>query len=206
MSDGVSLLINPKEFFREKVSSAIGNQKLELNEEIEFYLVNLLCEFINPEKINTVLKEIDILETPLALILKKALESPQQEDQIRLFKVLGDTSLYVSGYFQDFFNRKTYDIDYYISLGSSAYDNVSSLMRGSLGKDKQLPQIYHCLSHNFPVLVEVLAEVADLLGSSENANILALYDRWTKNQSERLRKKLKKSGIEPIQVSMKLIQ
>ena len=206
MSEGVSLLINPTEFFREKVSSAIGNQKLELNEEIEFYLVNLLCDFINPEKINSVLEEIDILETPLALILKKALESPQQEEQIKLFKVLGDTSLYVSGYFQDFFNSKTYDIDYYITLGSSAYNNVSSLMRDGFNKGSQFPQIYHSLSYNFPMLVEVLAEVAELLGSSKNANLLALYDRWTKNQSERLRKKLEESGIEPIQVNMKIEQ
>ena len=205
MSEGVSLLINPTEFFREKVSSAIGNQKLELNEEIEFYLVNLLCEFINPEKINSVMEEMNVLETPLALILKKALESPQQEEQIKLYKVLGDTSLYVSGYFQDFFNRKTYDIDYYITLGSNAYNNVSSLMRDGF-KGNQFPQIYHSLSHNFPMLVEVLAEVADLLGNSENANLLALYDRWTKNQSERLRKKLEESGIEPIQVNMKVAQ
>ena len=205
MSEGVSLLINPTEFFREKVTSAIGNQKLELNEEIEFYLVNLLCEFINPEKINSVLDE-DILETPLALILKKALESPQQDEQIKLYKVLGDTSLYVSGYFQDFFNSKTYDIDYYITLGSSAYHNVSSLMRDGCSKGKQFPQIYHSLSHNFPKLVEVLAEVADLLGNSENANLLALYDRWTKNQSERLRKKLEESGIEPIPGNMKVAQ
>lgn len=206
MSENFSLLINPTEFFREKVSSAIDNQKLSLNEEIEFYLVNLLCDFINPEKMNSVLQEMDVLETPLALILKKAMESPKHEEKIRLFKVLGDTSLYVSGYFQDFFNRKTYDVDYYISLGSSAYDYVFSLSRGGYGKEKQLPRIYQDLSENFPYLVEVLAEVADLLGHTGNADLLALYDRWTKNQSERLFKKLQESGIEPIQVNMKLAQ
>ncbi len=38
-----------------------------------------------------------------------------------ILKDLGDLSLYVSGFFQDSFNRKTFNLSYYIDMGSLAY-------------------------------------------------------------------------------------
>lgn len=199
-----NLLIKPREFFREKVSHAISNQKLKVSEDVEFYLVNLLCDFISPLAIED-LGEKDILEIPLAEIFKLALESPP-EKQVKIYKILGDTSLYVSGYFQDYFNRKTYDIDYYITLGSTAYSSVSDLMKSKKSSQNHFSGVYSHLSKNFHNLVEVVAEVSDLLGTPGNENLLAIYDRWTKNKSERLKRKLENSGISPIDVNTKVTQ
>ena len=191
---GENWIIHPKEFFREKVSCALGKQKLKVCDETEFYLVNLLCGFISPEKLQTALGEWDLMDTPLAIIFQQALEAPP-EQQLKIYKILGDTSLYISGYFQDYFNRKTFDMGYYMTMGSHAYETVASLVRS---RENHSQRIYKNLSENFPAFVEVVAEVSDASGVSDDSNLLAIYDRWSKTQSERLRKKLEDKGIEPV--------
>lgn len=196
----LKLMIQPQEFFREKVTEAIANQRVDIGDEIEFYLVNLLCEFVSPVKLDTLNGELDALETPLAIILKHALEAPPMQ-KLRIYKYLGDTSLYLAGFFQDYFNRKAYDIDYYISLGSQAYDNVSSIMRDQHA-DRHFTAMYNDLARKFDNLVDVVAEVSQTPADQQKVvNILAVYDRWTRNNSERLRKLLEKSGIHPIPTS-----
>ena len=199
-----NLVVHPQEFFREKVSLALAQQKVSVSQDIEYYLVTLLCDFITPEKMSPEKGKFKLLESPLALVLGDALEAPPDK-QLKLFKFIGDTSLYLSGYFQDFFNRKTYDLDYYISMGSGAYGQASNLLR-NIGKDPSLSQVYRELADSFAVLVEVVAEVSDVLGSGCDENLLALYDRWTRNQSDRLRRKLEDSGITPLPVNPKTPQ
>ena len=56
------------EFFRKQVLTFSKKNKIELNKELEFYVVNLLCQFINPSSYLEVEEEIDFLDTPLALV------------------------------------------------------------------------------------------------------------------------------------------
>lgn len=196
----LSLMVKPEEFFREKVSEAVANQKVDLSDQLEYYIVNLLCDFIHPTKLATLSGQLDALETPLALMLKEAVEAPPTQ-RVRIFKYLGDTSLYFAGFFQDYFNRKAFDINYYINLGSSAYTNVSSLIRDHHGDD-HFTAVYRDLAQRFQDLVEVLAEVSETPGNTQPIDVLAVYDRWARNNSERLRKVLNKAGIFPIKTSM----
>jgi hypothetical protein len=194
-----ALIVNPVEYFRSEVTRASSTLKVALGDDLEFYVVNLLVEFIDPSKISEAIGEQTVLDTPLVAMLQKASEVARPEQKAKIFKSLGDTSLYVAGFFQDFFNRKTFDISYYITMGSSAYDNVSTLMdrRGA---------IYSELSGNFSKLVDVMAEVASVSTKESNQNILAIYDRWTKYQSTRLRRILENAGIDPIPVNTKIAQ
>ncbi len=188
------LIINPKEFFKEKIDCAVAKQNIPVGEDIEFYLVNLLCGFIVPEKVRIVSEEIDVLATPLALMLKKALETTHEEDQLKLYKSIGDTSLYLAGYFQDSFNNKSYDIDYMITIGSSAYVTVSDLMRSKTSKKKFSP-MYEMLGKKFDLYVDIVADVSDSIGEMTTKNLIAWYERWMKFPTERLEKKLEKNGV-----------
>lgn len=192
----LDLDVKPQEFFREKVTEAVAKQKIQITDEVEFYLVNLLCEFIAPGKLDTVAGGLSALETPLAIMLKQALEAPPAT-QLRIYKYLGDTSLYISGFFQDFFNRKAFDINYYMSLGSSAYQNVSTLMRDH-HSDEHFAEMYGALGAKFQTMVEIVAEVSEVPGNQQPLDILAVYDRWNRTNSERLRKKLNEQGIIPL--------
>ena len=112
--------VNPTQFFHEMVVEAQERQRLKLTENVEFYIVNLLCGYLRAS-------ESDTNEDCLALILKKALESSHFE-KIALYKKLADTALYFSGFFQEYFNRKSFDIRYYVTMGESAYNELSNLL------------------------------------------------------------------------------
>ncbi len=200
-----TLLINPREYFKGEVNKASKNLKVCLGEEMEFYVVNLLCDFINPQKINETLGENDILGTPLAFLMQQAHEAEHSDQKINTFRRLGDASLYIAGYFQDYFNRKTFDIKYYIDMGSIAYGSVSNLIR----KRKDQKTVYANLADHFSQLVDVVAEVSEVsednLGNN-HSDILSIYDRWNRTNSKRLRKILEEAGIDPISTSIKLAQ
>ncbi|MBM4251251.1 MAG: hypothetical protein FJ146_04730 [Deltaproteobacteria bacterium] len=193
----LELTINAQEFFRERVSAVVAKQRVDLSDHIEFYVVNLLCEFIAPNKLSTSTGELDAFDTPLAIMVKEALEAPPAH-RARIYKYLGDSSLYMAGFFQDYFNRKAFDLNYYISLGSSAYTNVASLMRERHGEE-HFSCIYEDLADKFGDLVEVVAEVSETPGSAKPIDILAVYDRWTRKNSDRLLRMLRDVGITPIQ-------
>ena len=187
-------LIHPSDFFRGKVSSAASNLKLSITEEVEFYLVNV-CEFIQPQQ--RTVEEIDLLDTPLALIYKKALEASPGHASKDLLKKLGDTSLYIAGYFQDSLNRKTVGARYFISMGSNAYEKISEIMRDR-HSDSSFSAIYQELAKDFAKLVSLITEVAEDTAIDATGNLIALYEKWERTGSENLRKKLEGQGISPV--------
>jgi len=197
----LNLDVKPQEFFREKISNAAENQNITIDQNVEFYLVTLLCDFIERNKLETMTGNIDSINTPLAMMLKRALEAPPLE-RLKIYKYLGDSSLYISGFFQDYFNRKAFDISYYISLGASAYDSLGSLSK-EYASDHKGKEVYSMLSNRFSELVEIVAEVSDSTTPDKPTDILATYSRWTETKSERLRKNLEKLGINAIPVSRK---
>lgn len=203
MGSNLIAMVKPQEYFKDRVSTAADTLQVGLDDQLEFYLVNLLCEFISPERAANG-EPVDILDTPLALMLKRAMEASPDE-RFRILKRLGDTSLYFAGFFQDYFNRKTFDITYYISMGTSAYQNISALVRQRHGGD-QFSEMYRELADEFETLVEIVAQVSDDQPIQKDVNILATYDRWTKTNSERLRKILVKQGIAPVPSNTKTKQ
>ncbi len=199
-------LVRPEEYFRSKVSAATSQLKTQIDDKIEFYLVNLLCDFIDPTKLRSDQDDIDVLDTPLAIMLKKAVESAPGT-QARIFKRLGDTSLYIAGFFQGYFARKTFDIDYFISMGSSAYSHVSDIMRDR-HQDAYFRQMYQSLAQEFQKLVAIVSVIAEEhpMAQKNDVNLLGIYEQWEKTQSNRLRKILEEQGIQPIQTKTKQAQ
>lgn len=201
MQHAINLDLNPKEYFRGELHKASNALRISLGQELEHYIVNLLCEFINLEKFQDLPgQDTSIFDAPLTVILQQALEQKALDQKIRLLKYLGDTSLYVAGYFQDYFNRKTFDVKYYIDMGSTAYNNVGNLL------ENQQRKVYANLSENFVRLVDLVAEMSHFNGADSNQNILAIYDRWNRSNSDRLRKILEDSGIIPIPIPLKRAQ
>ncbi|RZA10560.1 MAG: hypothetical protein EOP10_34560 [Proteobacteria bacterium] len=193
-------LLSPQDFFRTQVCEASKALAITLPSDIEFYLVNLLCEYIHPTAMT--LDEENVLDKPLALMLAKAMES-SPDHQIKALKRLGDTSLYVSGYFQDCFKRKAVDISYYIDMGSVAYGHTAQLMK-TYKNDNHFSQIFSLLSQEFKNLVAVITEVAETLLLSRSDDLLNTYIKWQNTQSVKLRRILEERGVSPVLFSTKL--
>jgi hypothetical protein len=127
------------------------------------------------------------------------------EKQPQLYRSLGDASLYVSGFFQDYFNRKTFDINYYMTMGASAYDQASSLTRGQ-SRDDVFHETMESLAKNFGQIVDVVAQASDSSSMNQDSSLLILYDRWNRSGSQRIRLLLEDKGIHPIHVPFRQAQ
>lgn len=205
MSDqsSLDLSLSAHAFFQERIANASKQLKVKLTDEVEFYLVNLLTEFIDPERLNQEF-ESDILGTPLVFLLKQTVEAPEAKRPV-MYRRLGDTSLYIAGYFQDYFNDKTFDINYFIMMGASAYNQAAVLMK-SQARETIQPETLNTLASNFMQVVDVVAQASDSFIPAKATDILSIYDRWNRCGSERLRMLLLEHGITPINAPYKLAQ
>lgn len=188
-SVSVVALISAQEYFKDLLGGALARQKLELGEGTEFYLVNLLSEFLSADKLFSPQDDGSKEQEPLALMLARALDGPR-EAQVPALRKLGDVSLYVSGFWSDSLSRSAVDVDYYIRMGGAAYGKVAELTPA-----KGARPLYGELSARFNALVDVLSEVAEHTAMVTNTGVVRLYERWVKTGSARLARLLGQQGV-----------
>ncbi|HET9621987.1 MAG TPA: hypothetical protein VFP84_11510 [Kofleriaceae bacterium] len=170
------------EFFHEVVVDALSAVDVDASEPAGWYLVGLLGEFTTAR----------VSDEPLGLKLAGA--SHQPAHRVKTLKEVGDTSLYVAGFFAESLQRSLIDVEYYVGLGQTAYSQLAR----SLGARRAIGEVYEELAANFPKFVDVLAAVrkrvtlAELNGSSD---IGRLYDIWLRTRDEWVEKKLKDAGV-----------
>jgi hypothetical protein len=194
MTSKLALVIQPQDYFRELVSEAILRQRVVISQESEFYLVNLLNDFMVTDRLYVQDEDGIRKNEPLALMLKEALEQPHLEGQKRGFRKVGDVSLYIGGFFQASLAKKVVDIDYYIGMGESAYQNVSIRQ-----EESPMRVLYEELAQKFAKLIEILAEIGEKAYPKSEKDLLRLYDVWIKTHSERAARSLQEAGIIPNQ-------
>jgi hypothetical protein len=182
-----------REFFQELLAKAIENQRASVQPFTELYLVNLLHQFLMSEALYVQADDGSWQQKPLAFLLKEALEEPGPA-RVQMLRRLGDTSLFVSGFFPDSLARRRslVDVDYYIAMGGRAYDAVGVLAARHAATEKTL---WDELSSQFRLLVDLLNEVSERTLASTNQGLVRLYERWMKTGSERLAGMLVKQGV-----------
>jgi hypothetical protein len=179
-------------------------RRVETRPETEFYLVNLLNQFMTTDRLYARDSDGQMKDEPLALLWKDAIEEPRRENQRAVFRQVGDVSLYIAGFFQESLRRRLVDVDYYIELGGRAYRNVAHRAEESLQRT-----MYHELAEKFASFVDVLADARDQtrVGPTEcETDLLRCYELWVKTGSERAAEKLRAAGIIPHAIVKKNIQ
>jgi len=185
MPDGILRSESPTEYFRELVESAMQHQHVAVRELTSFYVVNLLSGFVHLDRAPTTGRD-----EPLGVRLAKALQSPGSAQRDSLRRV-GDTSLFISGFFSDSLNAGLVDVDYYVQLGERAYGSLAL-------RDERLGGVFDELAAKFPAIVDVLNEVSERSALSSNSDVLRLYEKWLKTGSRRSGTLLAARGIIPI--------
>jgi hypothetical protein len=178
----VTLAASVDEFFHEVVTDALSAGDLDASEPAGWYLVGLLGEFTTTR----------LTDEPLGLKLAGAGHRPEQ--RVRTLKEVGDTSLYVAGFFAESLTRSLVDVDYYVGLGQTAYTQLAR----SLGSNKSIGEVYEELAAKFPQFVDVLARVRKRITIAElnaSSDIGRLYDIWLRTRDEWVEKKLKQAGL-----------
>jgi hypothetical protein len=175
------------EWFREMVADALSHRRLRVQEVTEFYLVNLLAGFLEKEKLFVEEADGTVTSEPLALVFLRAYAADRRERAARLRRV-GDTALFVSGFFGDSLARSLVDVDYYIALGERAYGALAATERG-------LDRLYEELADRFGEFVDLFAEIAELSDLHSNRGLVRLYERFLATRSERVAQRLRDRGV-----------
>ena len=111
-----------------------------LDEELESYLVFLLMRFLSKPDITTKILALDYIESLL---------SSGQRKQARLRDV-GDICLIHAGFFPERARRKRVSEQYFIDLGSGAYQQLSVVV------ESRIAELYYRLSQSFIAIRNLL--------------------------------------------------
>jgi hypothetical protein len=165
-------------FFHEVVTDALERAQVEATAAAEYYLVSLLGAFATTP----------ITDEPLALKLARSQADPAA--RVRALKEVGDTSLYVTGFFGASLDRRgMVDASYYIGLGEAAYRELAGRLSMSA-----IGAIYWELAAKFPRLVDVLGEVRNQVDFT-GGDVVKLYEQWRTTRSEWIERRLRALGV-----------
>lgn len=151
-------------FFFDQLHELNRKSSRPLSQETIYYSSTVLDKF---SESNNYFETVEgrIREKILGL---KLLES-QSESKLKQKKILsdiGDTALFMCGYFSQSLNTKIVDSKYYSNLGISAYQRLNHLEPDFM----EVPSFYLKLSGSFSAITDLISAVAHKL-NKENSDI-----------------------------------
>jgi hypothetical protein len=193
----VSDLFDPRakarDFFGNAVRDAAESRGYDPEAPSTAYVACLLADYARVDS-----HHAEVLNRPLTFLLRDALEAAGPERFHRL-QGLGDTTLYLSGFFADHLERRGVAERFVGSVGRAAYDAASAMLRRAAGAN-QGPDLFGELSTNFHELVLLLRDVADstyAMSARDSRSVLDVYERWTRSGSSALADALIRWGLMP---------
>jgi hypothetical protein len=182
-SDSV-LRETPAEYFKGLVESALARQHVRANDLTEYYLVNLLCQYVRVDA-----AAASDHAQPMAVRLVRALETGGVEQRAQLRR-LGDFALFMAGFFSDSLARRSVDVDYYVAMGEYAYGSLSRA-------EDAFREVFAELAGKFVGYSDVLADISERTTIASNNDVLRLYEKWLRTGSPRDGQRLIERGIVP---------
>lgn len=193
MAHGTTALIvidqTPQELFRELVTGALAHRKLRIRESTEFYLVHLLERFLERGELFEDQGNGPAQVEPLALLLLRALDEERERRREGLRR-LGDTSLFVAGFFGDSLARSPVDPAYYMAMGERAYGALATSPGPAVTSET-----FGEMAERFEEFVDVFAEIAELQELRSNRGLVRLYERYLHTGSQRVAEQLRARGV-----------
>ena len=185
------------EYFKEAVEDATDRLNVDISDHTEFYVVDLLSRYSSIKTLTS--SELVSGEKTFAELFLESYEL-KTEGRARVLKYIGDTTLFLTGFFSDSFQRSIVDVDYYASLGQTSYRNLLDLLAARVVQ-WGLEEVFDELSGKFFQVMDVLAEISESSGPQHAADLLRIYERWLRTRSIRDEKLLRKMGIIPTETS-----
>lgn len=189
----LSVISNTRSYFFTSLQQALFVRRIETLPAVEICLVDILEKFVLTDKLfdeaNSSGKKT---RETLAEMMLRASVLPSRQ-RVDLLRKLGDSALYVSGYFGPSLQRKVIDIDYYINMGTSAY--------GSLAKeieDDTFARAYTEISMKFTEFVDVFTLMSQRsLEPQSGPDVFRQMDVYSKTGSTLILEQLNEQGIFP---------
>jgi hypothetical protein len=193
------ILLSTQEFFLDTVEEAFERLNFQTIPHASSYLVSLLDHFCFTDNLFD-LDEVTgkrKLETLAEMYLQaNQKDNPNKQKSLRK---LGDTSLYISGFFSDSLKKKIIDLDYYIEMGERAYGTLAHISTDDISV-----RVYTEFSQKFINFVDVLTYISQKSMANSNEDLLRLYDRYITTGSSLAREQLLERGLLNAEVEKKM--
>jgi len=177
------------DFFHASVGAAAARQHAPLSEEGLYYLSNLLVERGRTGETREA--------GTLVELYQQAVQGGTQQT-VTAYRELGDRTLYTSGFFRASLARRLVSLDYYMQMGSAAYQRLARLARGPRGEGKGLDEVFAELGDHFEVCSDLLQEVRAGVAGAEgcsDTDVLRLYEEWLVTGSPAIANRLRELGV-----------
>ena len=177
-----------KGFFFEMINEGKAKICFNPSETASYYLVDLMDSFLSS---NPSVEDID-QDSGSNTLAELFLHATSKDDKckIKLLKKLGDTTLYVSGFFGDSLNRKLVDIDYYANVGETAYSTLAASIN-----EPAFSEVYMEFADRFMNFVELLAYISLKVNLQSDEDVLRLYEKYLMTGSDLAKNKLIEEGL-----------
>lgn len=177
MSD-ISGTTTPTGQWQELVKEAAEYNGVNLDEELESYLVFLLMRYM---------EETSLASKVMAL---EYLRGAQQHGAERneSMRDVGDQCLLFSGLFPKLAERRQVKISYYVKLGRSAYASLADLTQSAIAK------MYANLADSFVSLMDTLLAIRYMNDRADGLEPLLAYELWQDTQSRHAKRILMSSN------------
>lgn len=186
---------NLREYFMRSVAASMQRNDVYVDAQTSCYVVDLLTCYARSEALFEHGEDGPELK-PVALMLAEAVDGGR-DDMHRALRRVGDQSLFIAGILGEGLHSKIVDVDYYVSMGGSAYATLSESSQKS-SRSLALARVFRELAEHFVEFVDVLTDLRCQESPSES-DLLRVYETWTRTGSARAARMLRKRGIEPQQ-------
>ena len=183
MQKSICIKFSP-DFFKTLVKESLKKSGVIVSTDVKTYLTELLQFYIFSDhlfsKINSSGKKE--MKTLAEMYLKSCTSSV--DIMKSNLKTVGDTSLYISGFFREHLKRKLVSVDYYIDMGQQAYETLADFSKRRLFKE---------MSTRFKDLTFVLFYIQK--HQSSEPYVISLMDRYLDTGCCKSAEELNKQGI-----------
>ncbi|MCB0411883.1 MAG: hypothetical protein KDD22_05115 [Bdellovibrionales bacterium] len=188
--NSIEVLASPKDFFQSAVETALVDRQVQALPLTKTYLSGLLEHYLFADNLFEVSEETGKRSSgTLAELYLKASQSVPAV-RVELLKKLGDTSLYISGFFGDSLKKKIVDVDYYAQMGGAAYGTLAEEESDSI-----YSPVFRDFARRFLEYVDVLTLISQQAFAHSSEDLLRLYDRYMLTGSKLAREKLVEKGM-----------
>lgn len=195
VSPSVIPVPNLESFFHGALRQAAETQNVRTDDDVIAYLTQLLTDYARSEHLYDRTQE-GVIRRPLVELYRLATELESGRERNLVLQRLGDVALFVSGILPHSLQRSLVDVDYYISMGSSAYGYLSDGC-DSGRRVRALRSVFAQLSRRFVQFMDLLAEVVEQGNATRDPDLMRMHDLWTRTGSRRLQRKLLDLGLTP---------
>ena len=175
------------DYFRRRLQRYAARLKPPPHEDTLWYLGEMMHRFSRSDHFFDY-RDGALAIRPLALLYGDARSAEDHRERCLLLQRLGDMALFIGAFFPERHARRGIRRDYFIGMGSAAYDYLSEQAR-------QNRHIYQELTRGFAQMLELVARAGHRREKQSEEEMLQLYARWLETGDPVLAQQLRSLGV-----------